>query len=108
LIRIDAASGIADTFPAIPSELRTGCAAAATTRYLVIAGGTTTTGDLATTAEIYDAGTLALIATRPLVAPRSGATATVLPNGQILIAGGSDATGAPIATLELFTPDSTE
>jgi hypothetical protein len=107
LIRIDAASGTAETFPAIPSELRTGCAAAATTRHLVIAGGTIA-GAPATTAEIYDAATLALIATRPLVTPRTGAIATALPNGQILIAGGTDAAGAPIATLELFTPDATE
>jgi hypothetical protein len=40
--------------------------------------------------------------------PRTGASATALPNGQILIAGGTDAGGAPIATLELFTPDATE
>jgi hypothetical protein len=107
LIRIDAASGAAETFPAIPSELRTGCAAAATNRHLVVAGGTIA-GALATTAEIYDAATLAPIATQPLVTPRTGAIATVLPNGQILIAGGTDGAGAPIATLELFTPDATE
>ncbi len=108
LIRIDAASGNAETFPAIPSEPRTGCAVAATARYLVIAGGTTASGDVATTAEIYDAATLAPIATQPLVVPRTGATATSLSNGQILIAGGGDATGAPTATIELFTPDSLE
>jgi hypothetical protein len=107
LIRIDAASGSAETFPAIPSEARTGCAAAATTRSLVIAGGMAG-ATLATTAEIYDSATLALIAIQPLVTPRTGATATALPNGQILIAGGTDETGAPIATLELFTPDAIE
>jgi hypothetical protein len=105
LVRIDAATGTADTFP-IPSAPRTDCAVAATTRYLVIAGGTNTGGDLATTAEIYDAGTLALIATQPLAVPRTGATATALPNGQVMIAGGVDSTGAPIGTIELFTPDS--
>ena len=105
LVRIDAATGTADTF-SIPSATRTGCAVAATTRHLVIAGGTNAGGDLATTAEIYDAGTLALIATQPLAVPRTGATATALPNGQIMIAGGVDAMGAPIGTLELFTPDS--
>ncbi|MEO8845625.1 MAG: hypothetical protein ABI591_04310 [Kofleriaceae bacterium] len=105
LVRIDAATGTADTFP-IPSAPRTGCAVAATPRHLVIAGGTNAGGDLATTAEIYDTGTLALIATQPLAVPRTGATATALPNGQVLIAGGVDATGAPVGTLELFTPDS--
>jgi len=106
-IVIDAASGIAQTLPCVPTEARTGCAAAATNRHLVIAGGMAG-GTLATTAEIYDAATLALIATQPLVVPRTGAIATALPNGQILIAGGTDAAGAPIATLELFTPEATE
>lgn len=106
-IVIDAAAGTAQTFPAIPSEVRTGCAVAATPRHLVIAGGTIA-GAPATTAEIYDAGTLALIATQPLVVPRTGATATALPNGQVLIAGGTDASGAPIGILELFTPASLE
>ena len=103
-IRIDAAAGTAETFPMLPSELRTGCAAASTASYVVIAGGTLASGDVATTAEIYDATTLALITTQPLVVPRTGASATALPNGQVLIAGGVDATGAPTATLELFTP----
>lgn len=107
LIRIDAATGTAETFANVPSELRAGCAVASTTRYLVIAGGTNATGVVAT-AEIYDAASLALVGTQPLVVPRTGATATPLPNGQILIVGGTDATGAPIETLELFTPDSAE
>lgn len=106
-IVIDAASGTAATFPAIPGEVRSGCAAAATTRHLVIAGGTIG-GALATSAEIYDAATLALIATQPLATPRTGAVATALPNGQILIAGGTDAAGAPVGMLELFTPEPTE
>ena len=107
LIRIDAAAGTAEPFANVPSELRTGCAVASTTRYLVIAGGTNAVGVVGT-AEIYDAASLALVGTQPLVVPRTGATATPLPNGQILIVGGTDATGAPIETLELFTPDSAE
>ena len=95
-LRLDAATGAAETFPNLPSAIASGCAVAATARYLVVATGAT--------AEIYDAGTLALIATAPLVVPRTGAAAIALANGQILIAGGVDATGAPIATLELFTP----
>jgi len=108
-LRIDAATGTTDAFPTIPSEPRTGCAVAATTRHLVIAGGTVTaTGAVATTAEIYDAATLALIATVPLVVPRTGGTAVALPNDQILILSGHDAAGAPSGTLELFTPESLE
>lgn len=104
-LRIDAASGTADSF-AIPTTPRTGCAVAATTRYLLIAGGISPdTGDLVSTAEIYNAATLAKVAELPLVTPRTGASAIELPNGQILIAGGTDATGAPIGAMELFTPD---
>jgi len=106
LIQIDAASGTAQPF-AIPSEMRTGCAVASTKRYLVVAGGTNVAG-VATTAEIYDTTSLTLVATQTLAVPRTGAVATALPNGQVLIAGGSDATGAPIGTLELFTPDSSQ
>ncbi|HSD89013.1 MAG TPA: hypothetical protein VLB44_15905, partial [Kofleriaceae bacterium] len=102
-VRIDAATGTAETFANVPSEQRSDCAVAATARHLVIAGGTTASG-VSASVEIFDAMTLAPIATQPLVVPRSGARAIALPNGQVLIAGGIDASGAPTATLELFTP----
>ncbi|HEY6040111.1 MAG TPA: hypothetical protein VIV58_37770, partial [Kofleriaceae bacterium] len=108
LARIDAATGAETLVPQVPSDARTGCAIAATTTRLVIAGGTDSTGAVIANAEIFDSATFAPIATQPLVVPRTGATAIPLANGQILIAGGVDAAGAPIATLELFTPDSPE
>ena len=108
LARIDAATGAETVIPNVPSDARTGCAIAATTTRLVIAGGTDSTGAVIDNAQIFDSATFAPIATQPLVVPRTGATAIPLTNGQILIAGGVDATGAPIATLELFTPDSPE
>jgi hypothetical protein len=96
---IDAATGDSQpaSLPAIPTP---GCALAATSRELVVVDGAA--------AEIYDATTLAPVATAPLVVPRTGATAVALPNDQVLIAGGVDATSAPITTLELFTPDPLE
>ena len=95
---IDVVSGAVTPLPNIPSDDRvSGCAVAATSSFVVIAGGMLASGGVATTAEIYDATTLAPIATAPLVVPRTGATAIALPNGQILVAGGDDATGAPIA-----------
>lgn len=103
-LRIDAATEVAETFPGVPATPRTGCAAAATSRYLVIAGGTLDSGEVSGSADIYDAATLAPVGTAQLAVPRTGALALPLPNGQILIAGGLDATGAPVATLELFTP----
>jgi hypothetical protein len=102
-VRIDAATGAAESLPGIPSVAKTGCAAAATPRHLIIAGGDAA-GTIDGTVEIYDAATLARLATAPLVVPRKDAIAIALPNGQILIAGGVDAGGDPISTLELFTP----
>jgi len=102
-VRIDAATGNAETIAGVPSEQRSDCAVAVTARHLLIAGGTTASGGSASV-EIFDALTLAPIATQTLVVPRTGADAIALPNGQVLIAGGIDANGAPIATLELFTP----
>jgi hypothetical protein len=102
-VRIDAATGAAEVLPGIPAVAKTGCAAAATTRFLIIAGGTTSAG-IDGNVTVYDASTLALVATVPLVVPRTNAVALALPNGQILIAGGVDAAGAPVGTLELFTP----
>ena len=107
-VRVDGETAAVDTFPNVPATPRTGCAAAATPRDLVIAGGTLASGAVSDAVEVFDAATLAPIATAQLGVPRTGATAIALANGQVLIAGGTDAAGAPIATLELFTPASDE
>ena len=83
---------------------RTDAAVAATATYLVVAGGRDATGAVVADAEILDVETLAPVATLPLVVPRAGAIARALPNQQILIVGGAGADGAPVETLELFTP----
>jgi hypothetical protein len=102
---IDAVSGDVTPIPNVPSDDRvSGCAVAANDQFVVIAGGMLGSGGIATTAEVYDASTFVPIATTPLVVPRANATAVALPNGQILVAGGDDQNGAPIATIELFTP----
>jgi hypothetical protein len=101
VVRIDPAAGTGELIEA--GEARTGCAAASTGKYVVVAGGTTAAGVVAT-ADLYDAMTLSRVATLPLVVPSTDADAVALPNGQILIAGGRDASGQPIGTLELFTP----
>jgi len=102
--RIDGATGAITALSAVPATPRTGCAAAATARHLVIAGGTGALDSV----EVFDATTLAPVATATLTVPRTGASALALPNGQVLIAGGTDGSGAPIATLELFTPEPSE
>jgi hypothetical protein len=100
-LRVDAATGAVEMFT---THAETGCAIAATKRHLVIAGGTNL-GMVTAAVEIDDATTLQPVATATLAVPRTGATAIALPNDQVLIVGGTDATGKPIETLELFTPD---
>jgi hypothetical protein len=84
---------------------RTGAAVAASLDYLIVAGGRDAGDNLLGDVEVIDAETLERVAVLPLLVPRTGASAEALPNGQILIAGGIDAAGAPVGTLELFTPD---
>jgi N-acetylneuraminic acid mutarotase len=43
-------------------------------------------------------------ATGPMGTPRAYATATVLRSGEVLVAGGEDASGAPLASAEIFNP----
>jgi hypothetical protein len=57
--------------------------------------------DLAS-AEVYDAAS-GFIATGSMIQARSGHTATLLPDGRVLIAGGWDGTGQ-VATAELYQP----
>ncbi len=103
LMSIDATSGAAETIASVPSTARTGCAAAVTSRHLVIAGGTTAAG-LDSTVEVFDAATLSPVTVGTLAVPRTNALAIALPNDQVLIASGTDADGQPVGTLELFTP----
>jgi len=105
---IDAATAAASIVPTVPAVPVSECAAAATSRYVVIAGGSDATGAVSAAVDIYDATTLAYVASTTLVTPRTGASAVALPNGQILFAGGVDAEGNFVETLELFTPDSPE
>jgi hypothetical protein len=56
-------------------------------------------------AELYDPATGKFTATGSLAQPRSGHTATLLADGEVLIAGGSGM-GAILATAELYDPKS--
>ncbi|CAN5890728.1 hypothetical protein BH11MYX3_BH11MYX3_22610 [soil metagenome] len=96
---IDPASGLVETRTNMLATARFDPAVTATSRYLVVAGGTTDTGDLASV-EIFDAETFAPVTVLSMAAPRVSPLAFPLPNGQILFAG-----GAPLSGLvELFTP----
>ena len=45
------------------------------------------------------------VTTGSLATPRAHATATLLANGEVLVAGGSTASGAPLDTAELYNPN---
>jgi hypothetical protein len=107
-LRVDAATAAIEVFANTPPIPVSNPAIAATSRHLIIAGGTPLAGGVSPVADVYDATTLAYLVSLPLVVPRTGATAIPLGNDQILIAGGIDAAGSPIETIELFTPESLE
>ncbi len=73
---------------------------------VLIAGGKDANGNMLQSAEIYNASTASFTATGNLNIARTGALAVLLPNGKVLVAGGSSdgtANGA-LNTAELFNP----
>jgi hypothetical protein len=73
---------------------------------VLVAGGSTEKNGLADSspsAELYDPTTGQFAATGPMVADRSDHTATLLPDGRVLIAGGTSADGIA-AVAELYDP----
>jgi hypothetical protein len=99
LLVVDPATGMVDLHRDLLATARFAPAVAATDRYVVVAGGVDASAAPIATAEVFELGTLALVATLPIAA-RAGAVAFTLPNGQVLIGGGSPATDL----IELFTP----
>ena len=75
---------------------------------VLVAGGNTggSHPTAMTTAEVYDPTSTTFASASALSTARSQATATLLPNGKVLIAGGN-ATVGPVASAELYDPDGT-
>ncbi len=55
-------------------------------------------------AEIYNPSTGKWTATGSMIAARGNLTATLLPNGKVLVAGGINGAGNPLGTAELYNP----
>jgi len=92
--------------PAFAASFRV--AAALPNGEVVIAGGVADGGNVIPNAEIYDPGseTFTQLPTNPnteLTTPRFGAVAAPLPDGEVLIVGGSDGSTA-LQSAELFNP----
>jgi hypothetical protein len=66
-------------------------------------GGWGVCNDL-TSAELYDSSAGTWFLTGNMSAARSLFTATLLPNGQVLVAGGADCEGNILSSAELYTP----
>ncbi len=80
---------------------------------VLVAGGTSESGrgdaNALATAELYDPSSRTWIATGSMGTPRDAATATLLPGGKVLVAGGADGVANPsnvLASAELYDPAS--
>ena len=56
-------------------------------------------------AELYETGSRSWIAAGSMIETRDSHTATLLQDGRVLVAGGSDNSGASLASAELYDPD---
>jgi len=72
---------------------------------LIAGGGSVLSGGaILASAEVYNPKTGMFVATRTMSNPRCDHTATLLPNGEVLVAGGSDDSGNPLSSAELYDP----
>src|SRR5213594_3717119 len=71
---------------------------------VLVTGGVTAGGDILGSAEIYEAATNSWSTIpAPLIEPRAGHTASLLPDGRVVLAGGETA-GRISQSIELFDP----
>ena len=71
---------------------------------VLVAGGFTSTGNVQSSAELYDPITGKWSATSDMTTARYQHTATMLPNGKVLVAGGEDSGLNAVASAELYDP----
>lgn len=75
-------------------------------KVLVAGGGSenATTFDALASAELYNPATGTWSPTGSMSTPREDQTATLLPNGEVLVAGGLTSTALPVSSAELYNP----
>lgn len=95
------------TVTALPNALsvpRTGHTASLTGGVLVVCGGTDDTGAVIGSCDVLDAMSYGMNATVPLATPRTGHSAQTMETGVVVLAGGFGSDGAPLASMEIYTP----
>jgi hypothetical protein len=97
-----------DEIPGLLATPRVGAAVGGNNDVAIVAGGRDAGGTLLADAEIIDLLSLTRLGSTPMVVPRTGAQAVSLVTGQILVIGGVDDAGAPVGTIEIFTPAAPE
>jgi hypothetical protein len=90
--------------PMALSVARAGHTASITGGDLVVCGGVDELGMAQASCDVLDAMTYGRKSTVPLATARSGATSETMETGVVVIAGGIGADGAPLASIEIYTP----
>jgi hypothetical protein len=90
--------------PMALSVAREGHTATLTGNDLVVCGGADATGMALASCDVLDAMTYGRKSTVPLAVPRRGHTAEAMETGVVVIAGGVGSDGAPLASMEIYTP----
>ncbi|HXU70216.1 MAG TPA: hypothetical protein VN947_12860 [Polyangia bacterium] len=86
------------------SVAREGHTASLTGNDLVVCGGADATGTLQASCDVLDAMTYGRKSTVPLGVARRGHSAEVMETGLVVIAAGTGSDGAPLASMEIYTP----
>jgi hypothetical protein len=71
---------------------------------VLIAGGSDSSGNKLSSAELYDPATGTFSFTGDMTTPRGAPTATLLNNGMVLVTGGADSSGNSLNSAELYDP----
>ena len=97
-------SGTVTPLPMALSVPRTGHTATVTGGDLVVCGGADDMGMALASCDVLDAMTYGRKSTVPLATARRGHTSELMETGVIVIAGGIGADGAPLASMEIYSP----
>jgi hypothetical protein len=90
--------------PSALSSAREGHTATLVGKDVLVCGGADASGTLVASCDLLDGATYGIKATVPLATPRRDHTAIALETGPVLIAGGKGADGAPLKSIEIYTP----